>query len=293
MIVDAHTHRYPEEVLEDPQSFAQLHKEWHWLELVSSDNKKSLQGWSSREKMIADMDKSEVERAVLLGWYWENPETCELQNQWCSQWIARDPERFIGFFSLHPELQNPIESLKRSMDLGFLGIGECHPWLQGASIQNENWMKCMEFAAAEGWPVTFHVTEPVGHDYPGRVQTPFEEFLWLARQLPELKIILAHAGGLFPFYELNPKIRPELKNVHYDLAACPLLYDPEIYRKLIDVVGVEKILWGTDYPLRIFPARQKEPDFISFKNFVLEEAELSESERDAIFGNNLLALLPC
>ena len=293
MIVDAHTHRYPEEVLEDPQSFAQLHKEWHWLELVSSDNKKSLQGWSSREKMIADMDKSAVERAVLLGWYWENPETCELQNQWCSQWIARDPERFIGFFSLHPELQNPIESLKRSMDLGFLGIGECHPWLQGASIQNENWMKCMEFAAAEGWPVTFHVTEPVGHDYPGRVQTPFEEFLWLARQLPELKIILAHAGGLFPFYELNPKIRPELKNVHYDLAACPLLYDPEIYRKLIDVVGVEKILWGTDYPLRIFPARQKEPDFISFKNFVLEEAELSESERDAIFGNNLLALLPC
>ena len=293
MIVDAHTHRYPEEVLEDPQSFAQLHKEWHWLELVSSDNKKSLQGWSSREKMIADMDKSEVERAVLLGWYWENPETCELQNQWCSQWIARDPDRFIGFFSLHPELQNPIESLKRSMDLGFLGIGECHPWLQGASIQNENWMKCMEFAAAEGWPVSFHVTEPVGHDYPGRVQTPFEEFLWLARQLPELKIILAHAGGLFPFYELNPKIRPELKNVHYDLAACPLLYDPEIYRKLIDVVGVEKILWGTDYPLRIFPARQKEPDFISFKNLVLEEAELSESERDAIFGNNLLALLPC
>ena len=243
--------------------------------------------------MIADMDKSEVERAVLLGWYWENPETCELQNQWCSQWIARDPERFIGFFSLHPELQNPIESLKRSMDLGFLGIGECHPWLQGASIQNENWMKCMEFAAAEGWPVTFHVTEPVGHDYPGRVQTPFEEFLWLARQLPELKIILAHAGGLFPFYELNPKIRPVLKNVHYDLAACPLLYDPEIYRKLIDVVGVEKILWGTDYPLRIFPARQKEPDFITFKNLVLEEAELSESERDAIFGNNLLALLPC
>ena len=293
MIVDAHTHRYPEEVLEDPQSFAQLHKEWHWLELVSSDNKKSLQGWSTREKMIADMDKSEVGRAVLLGWYWENLETCELQNQWCSQWIARDPDRFIGFFSLHPELQNPIESLKRSMDLGFLGIGECHPWLQGASIQNENWMKCMEFAAAEGWPVTFHVTEPVGHDYPGRVQTPFEEFLWLARQLPELKIILAHAGGLFPFYELNPKIRPVLKNVHYDLAACPLLYDPEIYRKLIDVVGVEKILWGTDYPLRIFPARQKEPDFITFKNFVLKEAELSESERDAIFGNNLLALLPC
>ena len=28
--------------------------------------------------------------------------------------------------------------------------------------------------------------------------TPFEDFLWLAREFPDLKIILAHAGGLFP-----------------------------------------------------------------------------------------------
>jgi predicted TIM-barrel fold metal-dependent hydrolase len=192
---------------------------------------------------------------------------------------------------LHPGTQNPIESLKKSKDLGFLGIGECHPWLQGSSIQNDNWMNCMQFACDQGWPVTFHVTEPVGHDYPGRVQTPLEEFLWLARQLPALKIILAHAGGLFPFYELNPKIRPELKNVYYDLAACPLLYDPSIYRKLIETVGMEKILWGTDYPLRIFPATQKVPDFKSFQNLISKEANLTDVERTAIFGTNFLSLL--
>ena len=44
----------------------------------------------------------------------------------------------------------------------------------------------MEFAAENGWPVTFHVTEPVGHNYPGRVPTPFEDFLWLTREIPEL-----------------------------------------------------------------------------------------------------------
>ena len=94
----------------------------------------------------------------------------------------------------------------------------------------------MQFASEMGWPVTYHVTEPVGHEYPGRIPTPFEDFLWLVREFPELKIILAHAGGLFPFYELNPMIRPELKNVYYDLAACPLLYEPSLYRKLIEVV---------------------------------------------------------
>ena len=92
---------------------------------------------------------------------------------------------------------------------------------------------------------------------PVALPTPFEDFLWLAREFPDLKIILAHAGGLFPFYELNPKIRPELKNIYYDLAACPLLYEPSLYRKLIEVVGPEKILWGTDYPLRIFPKTQR------------------------------------
>ncbi len=293
MIVDAHTHGYPEEVLKDPRSFALVQKEAHWQELVCPKNKKTLQGWSTREEMVADMDNAEVDRAVLLGWYWENPETCALQNEWSRQWISQDPNRFIGFVSLHPDTQNPIESLRKSKDLGFMGIGECHPWLQGASIQNDNWMNCMQFASDHDWPVTFHVTEPVGHDYPGRVQTPFEEFLWLARQLPELKIILAHAGGLFPFYELNPKIRPELRNVYYDLAACPLLYDPSIYRKLIETVGLAKILWGTDYPLKIFPATQKVPDFKSFKNLILKEARLTELERNAIFGNNFLSLLPC
>ena len=69
------------------------------------------------------------------------------------------------------------------------------------------WLECVKFASENGLPINFHVTEPVGHDYPGRIPTPFEDFLWLACEFPELKIILAHAGGLFPFYELNPKVK--------------------------------------------------------------------------------------
>ena len=106
----------------------------------------------------------------------------------------------------------------------------------------------MEFAQEKGWP-ELSVTEPVGHDHPGRIHTPLDDFLWLARQFPRLKMILAHAGGLLPFYELNPRLRPELSNVYYDLAACPLLYDASLYRLLIETVGYEKIVWGSDYPL--------------------------------------------
>ena len=293
MIIDAHTHRYADEVLSDPTTFAKKLGEYHWLALTTPHEKKSLQGWISGEKMIEDKQNAGVNKCVLLGWYWENPETFILQNNWCAEWISQNPNEFLGFVTLHPKISNPLDELKKRRDQGFHGIGECHPWVQGESLKNLNWIKCMEFASDTGWPVTYHVTEPVGHEYPGRIPTPFEDLLWLAREFPDLKIILAHAGGLFPFYELNPKIRPELKNVYYDLAACPLLYEASLYRKLIEIVGPEKILWGTDYPLRIFPKTQREPDFSTFKDFVESEAKLNDSEREAIFGKNLLSLLPC
>ena len=292
MIIDAHTHRYADEVIADPVKFALSQKETHWLKLVTPNQGKGLQGWSDRKEMLSQMKTDGVDRAILQGWYWENPQSCVWHNDWHAKWIRQDPQNFIGFVSIHPYIKDPLDELKRRQDQGFSGIGECHPWVQGSTLRDATWMQCMHFADNAGWPVTFHVTEPVGHDYPGRVSTPFDDFLWLAQEIPTLKIILAHAGGLFPFYELNPKVRPDLQNVYYDLAACPLLYDPQVYRQLIDVVGYEKIIWGTDYPLRIMPKTQEKPDFASFKNLLHNEAKLSSKEASAIFGGNILSILP-
>jgi predicted TIM-barrel fold metal-dependent hydrolase len=241
--------------------------------------------------MIEDMDCAGVDRCALLAWYWEKPETCRLHNDWNARWIEEDPDRFYAFAAIHPEMNDPMEELQIRHDQGFSGIGECHPMAQGFSMRDPSWLACMEFASEKGWPVNFHVTEPVGHDHPGRIPTPLDDFLWLARQFPELKIILAHAGGLFPFFELNPRLKPELANVYYDLAACPLLYEPSLYRLLLDTVGHEKIIWGSDYPLRIFPRKLKTPDFLTFRNELVENAKLSEIEHKAIFGLTFLSLL--
>ena len=44
----------------------------------------------------------------------------------------RKPKReFIGFVSLHPNINNPLDELKKRQQQGFAGIGECHPWVQG------------------------------------------------------------------------------------------------------------------------------------------------------------------
>ena len=291
MKVDAHVHRYPEEVFQNPSAFAEQRGEKHWLQLVAPDDRPSIQGWADREKMIDDMDAAGLDKVVLLGWYWEKPDTCILQNEWHLQWMREDPQRFIPFAAAHPFSKNHgLDDLKRCLDLGFRGIGEMLPAIQGFTMQDASWLKIVEFAIEANWPINFHVSEHLGRPHPGRVPTPFEEFQWLAKQYPELKMILAHWGGLLPFYEFNPYLQKILKNVWYDVAASPLTYDTRVFRTMVDAVGPDKILYGSDYPLLLYPSRQTKPDFVTYLNEI-QTAELSEEELEKILGGNLSRLL--
>ena len=114
MIIDAHTHRYPEEVINDPARFAQRTGEKMWLNMVSPQDRPSLQGWANREEMLASMDAAGIGQSVLLGWYWENHKTCLEANQWHRQWMKHDKERFIGFLSLHPKIPQLLDYLQRN-----------------------------------------------------------------------------------------------------------------------------------------------------------------------------------
>jgi predicted TIM-barrel fold metal-dependent hydrolase len=285
MIIDAHTHRYPKEVIADPAGFAEKWGESKWLRMVAPEGKTSLQGWADREQMLTDMDAAGVDCCVLLGWYWEQQRTCIEANVWHRRWIKQDPERFIAFLSLKPDIPLLTDYLKQAQEDGFKGIGESHPWAQGFSMQDKKWMSAMEFACEAGWPVNFHVTDPAGKDYPGKTATPMKEFLWLAKELPDLRIILAHAGALYALDHPTPP------NLYFDLAACPLLYPSDIYQKLVDCAGAEKILWGTDYPLRIYPTMQKTPDFKTFLEEFKRAVDEDEQQMRAITGGNFSGLL--
>ena len=135
------------------------------------------QVWASRQQMLQDMDAAGIDRCVLLGWYWENFQTCVEANQWHSVWLKEDPERFIAFLSLRPDIPDLRDYLKKAQDDGFQGIGESHPWAQGFSLRDKLWMEAMEFACEAGWPVTFHTTDPDGKDYPEKHLPPWRNFM--------------------------------------------------------------------------------------------------------------------
>jgi aminocarboxymuconate-semialdehyde decarboxylase len=88
-------------------------------------------------------------------------------------------------------------------------------------------------------------------------------------RLPGLRIAFAHGGGSFPFtigrIEHGFRMRPDL--VASDNARNPrdyfsrlyfdsCVHDPQALRFLLDVVGADRVMLGTDYP---FPLGEQEP----------------------------------
>ncbi len=290
LIIDCHTHAYPDEVVKDPRSWAQARCEYHWAELVSPEDRKSIQGWATLTGMLESMDRAGVDRAVLLGWYWEHESTCRWHNQLMSEWIKECPDRLLGFAAIYPN-ENVIDQLELAADLGFCGVGELHIGVQKFDASSPYWSAMADWCVAQKWPINFHVTEAAGHDHPGSVPSPLQSFVQLARSAPELKMILAHWGGGLPFFEQNPKIRETLKNVYYDVAASPLLYDIDIFQRMVNLVGADKILFGSDYPLRVYPRNQKTPDMEMYIQEIQKESGLSDNELDRIFGRNFAHLI--
>lgn len=285
-IIDCHTHAYPAEVVANPRAWAKARGEPHWADLVAPKDRPSIQGWSTVESMLGAMDAAEVTQAVLLGWYWEQEDTCRWHNTAMAEWMQSAPERLLGFAAIYPN-ENVIDQLESAQSQGFCGVGELHMGVQNFDASCPHWQAMAKWCVANNWPINCHVTEAVGHEHPGSVPTPLQAFVRMVEAVPDLKLILAHWGGGLPFFEQNTRLRKILRNVYYDTAASPLLYNMSIFKKMVELVGIEKLLFGSDYPLRIYPRSQKTPDIQRFIQSIRSESGLNESEMESLLGGIL------
>lgn len=290
-IYDAHTHCFPRELEQTARPWAQLQREPHWANLVAPIGRASIQGWSDLQQMLDHMDAAGVEKACLLGWYWENEATCLWHNQLMANWLQAAPDRLVAFAAILPNAK-VLEQLERARDQGFCGVGELHPGVQGFSAADPHWKILADWCVSQQWPVNLHATEAAGATQRDRVATPLQDFVVMAEQHPMLTLILAHWGGGLPFFENNLRLKKRLSKVYYDTSASPLLYAPTVFRQVIDAVGIDKIIFGSDYPLKLFPKQQKDVDMQTYVHYLMNELDLTATERQAIFAENFAKILP-
>jgi len=281
-IIDAHVHLYPNEVDQAPSEWAAAQGERHWSVLCTRKRRdgRPVQVLPTVDQLLATMDLAGIERAVLLGWYWENWDTCQWQNRFYANCVRDHPDRLAACATLHPSAGEAAirAEIRRIRDDGLVGIGELSPHAQAHGIDDPAFGAALALAGELGLPVNLHVTDPQSRPYPGRIETPGDDFVKLAQVFPATTFILAHWGGMLPLRD--PRFAA-LKNVYYDSAASPLMYDAEAWPRALAAMGTERVLFGSDFPLNLYPKLDDVPGLVRF----VGEALTSGATTDVLAGN--------
>ena len=245
MIVDAHCHILPPSFAERRRDLAA--RDATFAAILANPAARI----AGAPELLRDMARDGVDHAVAMGMGWTDYEVAAEANDCLIEAVADNPSRITGFASVNPAWGDAaVDEAQRCAAAGLRGIGELHPDTQGIDITNAAEMSpVMDFARSHGLPVLLHCSEPVGHQYPGKGKTTPDKVMRFIENFPDNTIICAHWGGGLPFYGLMPEVGAALRNVYFDSAASPFLYRPGIYRTVADVVGADRILFASDYPL--------------------------------------------
>ena len=277
MIIDFHTHIFPSFFRNERNLFF---SEEPAFEHLYRSPKSRLVG---RKELLKDMDEEGVHKSVIFGFPWQKADHFRRHNDYIIESVQRYPDRLVGFCCFAPQSPQAAEEAKRCLESGLSGVGELALYNAGISFEDVAPLRSvMEICAQFDVPVVLHINEPVGHQYPGKTTLSLNQLYNFLKEYPSHRIVLAHWGGGLFFYALMKKeVREVLSNVWFDTAASPYLYVPGIYRVAGDIIGYERIIFGSDYPL-LKPGRYLQE---------MESANLSSQSITKITGENAAGVL--
>ncbi|GAA5176408.1 amidohydrolase family protein [Pseudonocardia eucalypti] len=200
-------------------------------------------------------------------------------NQSLAEVVREHPGRFGAFALLPlPDVPAALREAEHALDeLGLDGLG-FYSNAQGLYLGDPELEPLMALLAERGVPAFVHPAQPVALGRPGHLpasvlEFPVETTRAVANLLfsgtldrhPGLKLIFTHAGGTVPFLAnrlanaavIDPGLadRPpadtmaSLRRLHYDVAMSATSSQ---LRMLHDVVGAERIVFGSDFPFMPF-----------------------------------------
>ncbi len=271
--VDAHVHIFPPTVAEDRFRYFSLDPVFH--EMYQAPDARII----VTDQLINAMDAAGIAHSIACGFGWSSSTACREGNDAIIEAVQQYSSRVTGFGTIAPRdsLDESLAEIDRLAAAGVRGLGELRADTQGLFELELSALDALaDHIRGHGMGLLLHTSEPVGHAYPGKGTATPERVYGLLERLPEIPIILAHAGGGLPFYANLRSSEGVFTNVYVDTAAMPYLYAAGAVRALINSIGLDRLLFGTDFPL------MPQERMIRY----LDQAGLTSAEAERVLQHN-------
>ena len=160
-------------------------------------------------------------------------------NDFIAEECAQHPE-FYGLGALHPDCEDLPGEVERIIRLGLHGV-KLHPDFQKFYIDSEAAYRIYEQIAGR-LPVLIHMGDDrYSYSHPERLARVLRDF-------PTLRVIASHLGG-YRCWESARQVLGKQENVVFDTSSSLPMITPEFAEELIRGYGVERCMFGTDFPM--------------------------------------------
>ncbi|MBQ8246998.1 MAG: amidohydrolase family protein [Lachnospiraceae bacterium] len=263
MIIDFHTHIFPDKIaartIEALEAKAGL--------TASTDG--TLNG------LLTSMEAAEVDMSVVLPVV-TKPSQFETVNTFAASVNEQYKGKLLSFGGIHPDTEDYKKELDRIKELGLKGI-KIHPDYQGVMIDDVRYMNIIEYADSLGLIILTHAGIDIG--LPDPVHCPPDRMRKVMDKLHPQKMVVAHYGGWSQWEEVYEYLAGE--NMYLDTAFTFDYIKEDIFYKILEKHGMDKVLFATDCP---WGYQKKDVES-------LRKLDLTEEVKECIFYKNAKKLL--
>lgn len=260
-IFDAHVHIYPDKIA---QKASDTIGKFYDINMTSN---------GTIDNLTAICNKSGIEKCLVHSVATTHEQVVKI-NDFIIESVRRNPDRFVGFCTLHPsmEVKETEAEIERIIAAGLKGV-KLHPDFQEFNIDDKHAMEMYEIIDGR-IPILFHVGDNrYSFSNPERLRAA-------AKRFPKQVMIGAHLGG-YQQWETGVKRLADLPNVYVDESSSLPFLTTEKAREYIMAFGTDKVFFGTDYPMW-----DAESELRRF-----DRLDLGDDDREKILYKNISSLL--
>ena len=228
MIIDAHCHIYPDKIADKAS-----HNTGSFYSLPTTyDGKVSTLLEKGAE---AGIDRFIVQSVATT------PKQVSSINHFIASEVAAHPDKLYGLGTLHPDSEDIRADVEELVSLKLGGV-KLHPDIQKFKLDDYRCLKIYELCEEYDLPLLLH-TGDSRYDYsnPNRL-------LPLLDIYDKLTVVGAHFGGWSVWDEAS-RLLKDKKNFYVDCSSTFYALPDEKIHELIERYGVDRVMFGTDYPM--------------------------------------------